>query len=71
MVNDIFLSVSPLSAPAKKVMIANIPPFISDELLVRELSPHGKIDQETVIGLQIAAVKARCLTQVTGSYDPK
>lgn len=42
-VNDVFLSVSPLSTPAKKVTIANIPPFISDELLVRELSRHGKI----------------------------
>lgn len=42
-VNDVFLSVSPLSNPAKKVSIANIPPFISDDLLVRELSRHGKI----------------------------
>lgn len=29
--------------PAKKVTIANVPPFISDDLLVRELSGHGKV----------------------------
>ena len=42
-VNDSFVSVSPLTTPAAKVTISNIPPFIGDELLIRELSRHGKV----------------------------
>ena len=42
-VNDTFVSVSPLNTPAKRVIISNIPPFISDDVLLRELSRHGKI----------------------------
>ncbi len=29
--------------PAKKVTVSNVPPFISDEILTREFSRHGKI----------------------------
>uniref|UniRef100_A0A8C9X1X9 CCHC-type domain-containing protein n=1 Tax=Sander lucioperca TaxID=283035 RepID=A0A8C9X1X9_SANLU len=32
-----------LATPAKKVLLSNVPPFISDEALSRELSQHGKI----------------------------
>jgi len=35
--------VFPLSTPAKKIMISNIPPFVKDEMIVQELSRHGKI----------------------------
>ena len=42
-VNDSFVSVSPLTTPAARVTISNIPPFIGDELLVKELSRHGKV----------------------------
>lgn len=42
-VNDTFLTVSPLSTPANRVTIANIPPFIPDEVLITQLSRHGKI----------------------------
>ena len=42
-VNDLFVSVSPLTTPAARITISNIPPFIGDEVLVRELSRHGKI----------------------------
>ena len=42
-IKDTFVSVLPLTTPAKKVTISNIPPFISDELLIRELSRHGKL----------------------------
>jgi len=42
-VNDTFISVSPLTTPATRVTVSNIPPFIRDDFLVRELSKHGKI----------------------------
>ncbi|XP_034063377.1 ribosome-binding protein 1-like [Gymnodraco acuticeps] len=42
-VNETFISVSPLTTPATRVMISNIPPFIRDDFLVRELSKYGKI----------------------------
>lgn len=35
--------VFPLSTPAKKIMISNIPPFVKDEIIVQELSRYGKI----------------------------
>ena len=40
-VKDLFVSVSPLTTPAARFTISNIPPFIGDEVLVRELSRHG------------------------------
>lgn len=42
-INDTFVPVLPLTMPAKRVIISNIPPFISDDVLVRELSRYGKI----------------------------
>ncbi|KAM4538543.1 uncharacterized protein V3H82_024172 [Fundulus diaphanus] len=42
-VNGLFLQVSPLTLPATKIMLSNVPPFISDDFLVRELSRHGKV----------------------------
>ena len=42
-VKDTFIQVLPLSQPATKVVLSNVPPFISDEFLSRELSRHGKI----------------------------
>ncbi|KAI3367139.1 hypothetical protein L3Q82_008136 [Scortum barcoo] len=42
-INDAFVSVSPLTAPTKRVTLSNVPPFISDEVLLRELARHGKI----------------------------
>ncbi|TWW55992.1 Transposon TX1 uncharacterized 82 kDa protein ORF 1 [Takifugu flavidus] len=38
-----FETVLPLSLPATKVTLSNVPPFITDEFLCRELSRHGKI----------------------------
>ena len=42
-INDTFVAVSPLTTPAKQITISNIPPFISDDVLIRELTRHGKI----------------------------
>ena len=42
-VKDSFVSVSPLTTPATRVTISNIPPFIGEEVLIRELSRHGEI----------------------------
>ncbi|KAK3531196.1 hypothetical protein QTP70_015130, partial [Hemibagrus guttatus] len=37
-VNNEMILVSPLSSPPKKVMLSNVPPFISDEAIGKELS---------------------------------
>lgn len=42
-IDGLFTPVLPLSVPSKKVILSNIPPFISDETLVRILSRYGKI----------------------------
>ncbi|KAM4543369.1 uncharacterized protein V3H82_021258 [Fundulus diaphanus] len=42
-VNGSFLQVSPLTQPATRVILSNVPPFISDEFLVKELSRHGRV----------------------------
>ena len=42
-IKDLFVSVSPLTTLATRDTISNIPPFIGDEVLVRELSRYGKI----------------------------
>ncbi|XP_023188789.1 uncharacterized protein LOC111610513 [Xiphophorus maculatus] len=42
-VNGLFLHVSPLTLPATKITLSNVPPFISDEFLIKELSRHGKV----------------------------
>uniref|UniRef100_A0A0S7EY72 YTX1 n=1 Tax=Poeciliopsis prolifica TaxID=188132 RepID=A0A0S7EY72_9TELE len=42
-VNGLFLQVSPLTLPSTKIMLSNVPPFISDEFLIKELSRHGKV----------------------------
>uniref|UniRef100_G3PBY4 CCHC-type domain-containing protein n=1 Tax=Gasterosteus aculeatus TaxID=69293 RepID=G3PBY4_GASAC len=42
-VNDMFVQVLPLTQPATKVVLSNVPSFITDEFLSRELSRHGKV----------------------------
>ncbi|KAK3572271.1 hypothetical protein QTP86_029688 [Hemibagrus guttatus] len=42
-VNNETILVSPLSSPAKKVMLSNVPPFIPDEAIGKELSRYGRM----------------------------
>ncbi|XP_036067059.1 uncharacterized protein LOC118598465, partial [Oryzias melastigma] len=42
-INGVFEPVMPLSQPATKITLSNVPPFISDGFLIRELSKHGKV----------------------------
>ncbi|KAA0701416.1 hypothetical protein E1301_Tti024117 [Triplophysa tibetana] len=42
-VNNLFTPVLPLSTPSKKVTLSNIPPFVSDDTLVKILSRYGKL----------------------------
>ncbi|KAI2643940.1 Transposon TX1 uncharacterized 82 kDa protein [Labeo rohita] len=42
-ISGLFTPVLPLSTPAKKVTLSNVPPFIKDEMLIKELSRFGKI----------------------------
>ncbi|XP_073712913.1 uncharacterized protein [Misgurnus anguillicaudatus] len=42
-IDGLFTPVLPLSMPSKKVLLSNVPPFMSDETLVRILSRYGKI----------------------------
>lgn len=45
-VKEIFITVTPLFAPATKVIISNVPPFIENEVIVRELVRFGKVVSE-------------------------
>lgn len=42
-IQDTFTPVIPLVQPARKITLSNVPPFIKDELLIKELSRHGKV----------------------------
>uniref|UniRef100_G3Q8R6 CCHC-type domain-containing protein n=1 Tax=Gasterosteus aculeatus TaxID=69293 RepID=G3Q8R6_GASAC len=42
-VKELFVQVLPLTQPATKIVLSNVPPFITDEFLSRELSRHGKV----------------------------
>ncbi len=42
-IKDSFTPVMPLVQPARKTTLSNVPPFIKYDLLVAELSRHGKI----------------------------
>ena len=42
-VNGCYIQVLPLSQPATRVVLSNVPPSITDEFLSRELSRHGKV----------------------------
>lgn len=42
-VNGVFVQVTPLLAPATKVVISNIPPFVKNEQIERELMRFGKL----------------------------
>ncbi|KAK3507770.1 hypothetical protein QTP70_000273 [Hemibagrus guttatus] len=41
--NNEMILVSPLSSPDKKVMLSNVPPFISDEAIGKGLSRYGRM----------------------------
>lgn len=42
-VKEAFVPITPLSAPATKVTISNVPPFVSNEAILKELQRFGKI----------------------------
>lgn len=42
-VKEAFVPVTPLSAPATKIAISNVPPFISNDVIIKELTRFGKI----------------------------
>lgn len=42
-IQETFTPVIPLVLPAKNIIFSNVPPLIKDELLITELSRHGKI----------------------------
>ncbi|TWW81727.1 Transposon TX1 uncharacterized 82 kDa protein ORF 1 [Takifugu flavidus] len=42
-INGELTPVLPLSNPVKKVVVSNVPPFFKNDMLLRELSRHGRI----------------------------
>lgn len=42
-INDAFTHVLPLSSPSRKIVVSNVPPFVSDASIAKELSFFGKI----------------------------
>lgn len=53
-VKETYVPVTPLSAPATKVTISNVPPFICNEAILKELQRFGKIASP------VKAVPLRC-----------
>lgn len=42
-INDELIPVLPLSSPSRKIIVSNIPPFVSDACIAKELSSFGKL----------------------------
>jgi len=42
-IKETFVPVTPLTAPATKVTVSNVPPFVSNDAIVKELSRYGKV----------------------------
>ncbi len=42
-IKEMFVPATPLAAPATKVTISNVPPFISNDAITKELARFGKI----------------------------
>ncbi|ROL49802.1 hypothetical protein DPX16_13467 [Anabarilius grahami] len=42
-INEAYTAVMPLMQPAKKILLSNVPPFIKDEVIERELARYGKV----------------------------
>uniref|UniRef100_A0A674CAY2 RRM domain-containing protein n=1 Tax=Salmo trutta TaxID=8032 RepID=A0A674CAY2_SALTR len=59
-VRDVLVPVLPLSTPSTRVVVANLPPFITDDQIRKELSRFGKFASGFRVlsaGFQAAAVK--------------
>ena len=56
-----YVGVFPLVNPAKKVIISNLPPFISNEALKRELSRHGQIQIVSAMKCLSSGCKSACV----------
>ncbi|KAI3372190.1 hypothetical protein L3Q82_007029 [Scortum barcoo] len=70
--HEMFVPVLPLTQPATKVILSNVPPFITDEFLSRELSRHGKVSpiRKILSGCKSAA-ETRGVSPETALYDPE
>ena len=42
-IRDSLIPVLPLSMPSRKILLSNVPPFLSDEQIAKELSHFGKL----------------------------
>lgn len=54
------MPITPLSAPATKVIVSNVPPFVGNEGIIKELTRFGKIAgaiKEIPLGCKNAALK--------------
>jgi len=59
-INETYVPITPLSAPATKIVISNVPPFVGNEIIIKELTRFGKIAgaiKEIPLGCKNAALK--------------
>ena len=42
-IRDSLIPVHPLSSPSRKILLSNVPPFLSDAQIIKELSSFGKV----------------------------
>ena len=71
---DLFTQVLPLASPARRVVISNVPPYISNEALGRELGRYGQLVSPIKLvrlGGEVPPCKARFYPQKVHFHDPK
>lgn len=59
-INEAYVPITPLSAPATKIVISNVPPFVGNGSIIKELTRFGKIAgaiKEIPLGCKNAALK--------------
>ena len=73
-IRDLFTQVLPLASPARRVVISNVPPYISNEALGRELGRYGQLVSPIKLvrlGGEVPPCKARFYPQKVHFHDPK
>ena len=73
-IRDLITQVLPLASPARRVVISNVPPYISNEALGRELGRYGQLVSPIKLvrlGGEVPPCKARFYIQKVCFHDPK
>ncbi|KAF0039625.1 hypothetical protein F2P81_007860 [Scophthalmus maximus] len=67
-INGAFVFVTPLVTPATRVTVTNIPPFVGDDFLRRELSRHELQQTEWIRPVHVSSVGPYDITATATEY---